>query len=145
MRNEGLNSVITDAKERADILEVNPEFQTETRIRPRMIKKQFAYEQSDEPITSKKLSFKVNFFYSVLDVAIASFDDRFQLMKNHSDNFSFLYDIHSLMGCSTDQLEKSCLHLQKILTHKKECDIDGHEMHQELVSSSPYCQLRRLQ
>lgn len=130
---ESLNSAIIDAKELAEILDANPDFERETHIRPRKIKKQFDYEQQDEPVPSGIVSFKVNFYYAVLDVAIASFDERFQQMKSHSDNFSFLYDIHGIAHLSKIELEKNCLNLQKILTHGEECDIDGQEIHQELI------------
>jgi hypothetical protein len=59
---DGVNGVITDATELADKIGVSAEFEKETKVRPRKIKKQFYYESDSEPIGSEKRSFKVNFF-----------------------------------------------------------------------------------
>lgn len=65
MRSEnGLNSVITDAKELAEKLGISPEFTDEVVVRPRKTKRQFLYEgKDDEPVKSGKESFKVNFVF----------------------------------------------------------------------------------
>ena len=63
----GLNNVITDAKEQAEKLDIDTNFSDEVVVRPRKIKRQLSYESKDEPVKSAKESFKVNFFFVVLD------------------------------------------------------------------------------
>lgn len=64
MRSEnGLSSVITDAKELADKLGISPEFTDEVLVRPRKMKKQFSYEGKDEPVKSGRESFKKSFLH----------------------------------------------------------------------------------
>lgn len=47
----GLSSVVTDAKELADNLEISPElFTEEVLMSPRNINKQFSYESKDDPV-----------------------------------------------------------------------------------------------
>lgn len=93
MRSEnGLGSVITDAKELADKLGIRQEFTDEVMVRPRKTKRQFSYESHDEPVKSGKESFKVNFFFIVLDTAINSITERFGQMEVlvSASNFSMI-------------------------------------------------------
>lgn len=138
MRSEnGLNSVITDAKELAEKLEIDPVFSDEAVIRPRKIKRQFSYEGKDEPVKSGKESFKVNFFFVILDTAINSLSERFELMKNHSKNFEFLYDIKQLAECEKDAIKEKCKNLQTVLTADGKSDINGNEMLDEIIILAP--------
>lgn len=54
---------------------------------------QFSYESRDEPIHNTEQSFKINFFNRILDTALQSINDRFSQLAEHSDLFSFLYNI----------------------------------------------------
>lgn len=100
-------------------------------------KKQFDYEGSDEPVASGITSFKVNFFYVVLDIAIESLEERFEQLGNHNQNFGFLYDIHNLADCDKKDLRDKSFNLQKILTHENERDIDSQDLNEELLILSP--------
>lgn len=137
MRTEnGLSSVITDAKELADKLEISPEFTDEVLVRPRKMKRQFSYEGKDEPVKSGRESFKVNFFFMVLDTAINSLGERFEQMEDHSKHFQFLYDINELQNCDKDDLKEKCKNLQTVLTADNS-DVNGEELLQEIIILSP--------
>lgn len=136
MRSEnGLNSIITDAKEMTCKLDITPEFTEEVSVRPRnrKTKKQFSYEGADEPVKSGKESFKVNFFYVVLDTTINSLTERFELLENHSKHFQFLYDMKALEKCEKDQISKQCENLQTILTVNGSSDVNGKELLDEIL------------
>lgn len=54
--------------------------------------RQFLYESVDEPILDPQEKFKIDFFFVVLDTIHEALQERFDLLKAHSDYFSFLYD-----------------------------------------------------
>lgn len=61
---DGFNSVITDAKELSDKIEVIADFEKQVQVHPKMVKRQFSYESYNQPIVNldSKKSFNVNFF-----------------------------------------------------------------------------------
>lgn len=135
---EGLNSIIIDATELAEKIGVFLlNFKKETEVRPRKTKRQFSYESEDEPIQAGMASFKVKFFFVVLDTAISSLKERFELMENHSKSFSFLYDINNLQTWDKKNLKDACTQLHSVLTDGKECDINGVELFDELEIFAP--------
>lgn len=134
---EGLNNVITGANELAEKVGVAAEFEKETQVRPRKTKRQFSYEIKDEPVPAGRTSFKVNFFFVVLDTAISSLKERFELMENHSKSFKFLYDIGNLQTWDRKELKDACTHLHNVLSDGEECDINGVELFEELQIFAP--------
>lgn len=42
-------------------------------------------DEAEETILDPKLSFKVNFYYKILDQAITSTNERFELLKAHNN------------------------------------------------------------
>ncbi|XP_016847832.1 zinc finger MYM-type protein 1-like [Anolis carolinensis] len=130
---EGLNNVITDAKELAKKIDAAADFEKEPLSRSRKVKRQFSYESKDEAVLSGKESFKVNFFFVVLDTAISSLKERFELMDNHSESFKFLYDISSLgKSLKETELKIACQHLQTVLTDGEDHDVNGDDLYDEL-------------
>ena len=59
-------------------------------------------------VQAGRTSFKVNFFFVVLDTAISSIKERFELMENHSKSFKFLYDIGNLQTWDRKELKDAC-------------------------------------
>jgi len=106
--------------------------QSAGRIKARRVKRQFYYENMDEPIIDPKINFKVKFFNNIFDIAINSINDRFEQIKEHSDYFSFLYDINKLEDMTYDNLLNHCKDLQLFLTDRDSADINGIEMADEL-------------
>ncbi|KAJ8875111.1 hypothetical protein PR048_023002 [Dryococelus australis] len=90
---EGSNNVITDAKGLAEKVGVAAEFEKETQVCPRKIKKDFSYEIEDEPFQAGRTSF-----------------------KNYSKSFKFLYDIENLQTRDRKELKDGCTHLHSVLT-----------------------------
>lgn len=90
---KGFGDVLVDASELAKSLDVEPTLKTNNVFRPRRVKKQFNYENDDEPITDGERDFKINIFFSTLDIVIRSIGERFDLLSSHSDHFQFLWDI----------------------------------------------------
>ncbi|KAJ8868433.1 hypothetical protein PR048_029949 [Dryococelus australis] len=56
----------------------------------------FTYEGEDEPVQYPTLHYKVEFYFHLLDIVIASLDERFTQLKSHSNSFDCLYDISIL-------------------------------------------------
>lgn len=56
-------------------------------VRIRRKKTQFSYEASDDVLTNEKETFKINFYYTVIDRARISLEERFQCLQ-HCNNFS---------------------------------------------------------
>lgn len=134
MRSEnGLNSVMTDARELAEKLEVAPEFPAEVQVRPRKAKRQFSYESEDEPVKSGKESFKIDFFFVVLDKAINSLDERLELLRNHGNNFQFLYDLNLVEELNKEEVKEKCKNLEAVLTAANNSDINGEDLLKEIV------------
>jgi len=103
------------------------------RIKARRVKKQFDYKNMDEPIIDPKINFKVDFFNNIFDIAINCINDRFEHIKEHSDYFSFLYDINKLKDMTYDNRLNHCKDLQLFLTIQGDsADINGLEMEDEL-------------
>ncbi|XP_062829405.1 zinc finger MYM-type protein 1-like [Anolis carolinensis] len=161
---EGLNSVIKDAKELAEKIDVAADFEKETLVGPRKVNNEsedeaahssesedeaahssksedeavHSSESEDETARSDKDSFKVNFFFVVLDTAISSLKERCELMENHSESFKFLYDISRLgKSLNETELKNDCQHLQTVLSDGEDCDVNGDDLFDELQIFAP--------
>ena len=86
------------------------------------------------PIHDPKQSFKINFFHQILDSAIQSINERFSQLTDHSDLFSFLYNITEISDF--DELMKKCKDLQIALTSSDglSSDIIAVELYSEIIS-----------
>ncbi|XP_051170468.1 zinc finger MYM-type protein 1-like [Leptopilina boulardi] len=127
---EGFESIIVDAKELAEILEIEPEFPPELQVRRRRVRRQFDYEAQDEPIVVPKDTFKINFYFQVLDRAINSLTERFSQLSNYNDIFGFMFDLNTE---DKETLLNNCLNLQSALTNGDQSDINGSQLYQELL------------
>ncbi|XP_043916320.1 uncharacterized protein LOC122792826 [Protopterus annectens] len=120
------------ATELAEELEVELKFPGADEVRPRKKRKLFGYEGDDECLISPEQNFKINFFNSLVDVALSSVQDRFTQLAAHSATFGFLYNIQDLCNVSDDELLQLCKDLQNLLTHNDSTDIDAVELYEEL-------------
>ncbi|KAJ8896599.1 hypothetical protein PR048_001943 [Dryococelus australis] len=120
---EGLNNVIMDAKELAEKVGVVAEFEKETQVRPRKIKRIYP------------MRLKINLFRlgELLDTEVSSLKERFELMENHSKSFQCLYDIEHLQTRDRKELKDDCTHLHD----GEECDTNGIELFDELQIFAP--------
>lgn len=130
-RAEGFEKCLLVAKEMATANNIIPEFK-ERRIIKR--KCQFGYECTDQPITENQEYFRIEYFFLILDKALTSFEERFNLYETFTSNFGFLYDFNNLTNISEEQIFKNCHDLYNILKDGENEDINGLEIYEELKS-----------
>ncbi|XP_022830235.1 zinc finger MYM-type protein 1-like [Spodoptera litura] len=130
--------IVSDAKKIAEKLDVETEFET-SRSRPlrcRKTPKNFDYEHEDHTINDPKTSFKINVFFYILDQALSSVNERFNLLNNHNDVFNFLFNL------SDDQdqtrLRSNCHLLQEKLSANDSLDINADDLFEEIMSCQPF-------
>ncbi|KAF6213253.1 hypothetical protein GE061_010971 [Apolygus lucorum] len=127
-RANGFAECLVSAKELAGQLGAEAEFVHHKRLRK--IKKNFDYENSDDPPADPKKLFEVEFFNPLADLALNELDTRFEQLQHFSSIWGFLFDLEFLPE-HCDLLEK-CRSLENHLAHKAEKDIDGNDMCSEL-------------
>lgn len=133
LRNEEtFNSFLVEAKTIAESIGAEAELQNDFPcVRLKRPKKQF--DESDEVVRlDPKNDFKVNFYFFTLDQTIASLEERFEQINQHSNNFEFLYNIPKLKFLSKNDLENKCKLLQDILSDGDTRDVDSNELVDEL-------------
>lgn len=131
---EAFEKFILEATELAKEIDVEPVIEhSQGRILARRVRRNFSYENVDEPINDPKLHLKVNFFNYILDVAINRVTERFEQLKEHNDIFLFLYEIEKIKIMTRNELIKHCADLQLVLTDGDSADINGIEMADELT------------
>lgn len=77
---------------------------------------------------------KINILFYILGNAIRSIDDRFALLQEHYNHFSFLYNIHDLKQMSDNAIKNYCSDLDLILPDGESKDIDGEQLYDEIKS-----------
>ncbi|XP_065654874.1 uncharacterized protein LOC136081484 [Hydra vulgaris] len=88
---EQLQKMLETARKLSVELDIEPEFEKKNgRTKKRMV----AYESEEESMTEEN-NFKINFFNSILDHAIGSLQDRFEMLMQHNNQFNFLYSLNS--------------------------------------------------
>lgn len=128
----GLEKAISIASELASEHSSESEFKDSKRVRYK--KKQFQYECKDEPITCAKKNFEVEFFNLLLDTAISSIEERFDMLSKHTDIWGFFYNFGKISSFKKDVLLKYCKDLQLALTVETDGDIEGVFLCDELIS-----------
>lgn len=94
----------------------------------------FHYESLDETLVNPEDIFRINVFYPLVDCIITSLESRFEQLNSFNDNWSFLFDFSRPID--EPQIIKSCLNLERALTHNFQSDISGPELAQEIISLS---------
>jgi len=96
-RQNGFSKIKIAAKEIALLIEIPGQLSEEYQVRKRQKKTHFSYENRDEtPLHNPEKKFKVEFFHTIIDTAIHSLRERFDLLKHHCLNFGLLYNINLL-------------------------------------------------
>ena len=132
---DGFQKVLVDATEVAQDLEIEPQFEKE-QSRKRRKKRLFDYEAHEESLEDPSQKFKVEFYYSILDMAIQSVEERFHQLHSYKAIFGFLYDIHEIKNAPTADILHDCQNLEKSLTHNGHHDIDARDLCSELKAVS---------
>lgn len=105
------NAYICEAERIASKLEIASHFSNPSLLRSRRNK------SNTETILDPKHSFRVNFYYKVLDQATSSINERFELLKSHNNTFSFLHHISEASIVPT--LKYSCRKLEEVLRFER--------------------------
>ena len=110
-------------------LSIKSQSDTRWESRIKCIKRRlFDYQGEEEQRATPKLKFKSNFFYPLVDQAMMSIKERFNLLREVSSAFSFLYTRDKLLLVQQEiALLTCCKEFQK-----KFGDIDSDEMSTEL-------------
>ena len=85
-RTTGYDSAATSAVEIAQELDIDPSFPPSRSGKKRRL---FDYQGEEEQRATPELKFKSNFFYPLVDQAIMSIKERFNLLREVSSAFSF--------------------------------------------------------
>jgi hypothetical protein len=137
-RQNGFPKVKIAAKEIALLIEIPGQFPEEYQVRKRQKKTHFSYENRDEtPLHNPEKKFEVEFFHTIIDTAINSLRERFDVLNHHCLNFGFLYNINLLKNWEHETLNH-CKDLAILLSAKETSDIDAVELFEELKI---FCQL----
>ena len=131
---EKFNQYIFAAEAIALDLDIPSTFPEQSSLRSRRRKKMYT-DEAEETILDPKLSFKVNFYYKILDQAITSINERFELLKAHNNLFSFLYNINE--AHKLENLKNLCNQLDLALSNNESKDLNGEELYQEILILSP--------
>ena len=124
-RTTGYDSAATSAVEIAQELDIDPSFSPSRSGKKRRL---FDYQGEEEQRATPELKFKSNFFYPLVDQAMMSIKERFNLLREVSSAFSFLYSRDKLLLVQQENaLLTCCKEFQK-----KFGDIDSDEMSAEL-------------
>lgn len=126
--NANFEEIVNDAMKNTEKLDVEAEFET-SRSRPlnrRKTPKSFDYEHEDHTINDPEIVFEINDIFFILDQALSSADDKFNLLNNHNDVFNFLFKLSDDQEQS--QLRVSCHRLQEKLTANDSLDINADDL-----------------
>lgn len=131
---EKFETAVNNAKEIAARLQVETEFETLKPLRRRKTPRAFDYEHEDQaPQMDSKTSFKVNVYFYILDQALMSVKERFDLLFSHNKVFSFLFKLSDVQEKS--QLTINCNHLMETLSVSDgSSDIDAEDLCEEILS-----------
>jgi hypothetical protein len=131
---EKFEILVNNAKKTAEKLEIEAEFETSRPLRRRKTPKTFDYEHEDQAAQiDLKTSFKVNVYFYILDQALMSVKERFDLLFNHENVFSFLFKLSNVQDRS--QLFINCNRLRdKLSANDSVSDIDADDLCEEIIS-----------
>ncbi|GBM36777.1 hypothetical protein AVEN_273811-1 [Araneus ventricosus] len=115
----------------ASEIEVEKNFESIPKHRVRRRKRQFDYENQDDPIINAQENYKIEFFYHLVDTAINSSEQRFSQLQHHNSYFCFLYHIYELKDGNSIILA-SCKDLETILTDGESSGINSLELCDEI-------------
>ena len=97
-RTTGYDSAATSAVEIAQELDIDPSFPPSRSGKKRRL---FDYQGEEEQRATPELKFKSNFFYPLVDQAIMSIKERFNLLREVSSAFSFFVHTRQTFACAT--------------------------------------------
>ncbi|XP_065675872.1 uncharacterized protein LOC136092080 [Hydra vulgaris] len=124
---EQLQKMLKTPRKLSVELDIEPEFEKK---RGRTKKRKFAYESQEESMIEGD-NFKINFFNNILDHAIGSLQDRFEMLMQQNNQFNFLYSLNA-KDITEDELLKRCMDLEKLSSCNKLKDVFGTDLFEEM-------------
>jgi len=102
----------------------------------RVIKRKRQFDETSDDTNlatqSAEESFRISYFISIVDQAIASLTRRFEQYQSYQKNFGFLFTSEALKSLDAKSLKSSCQNLEAILTKDGKSDIAASELYVEL-------------
>ncbi|PWA34010.1 zinc finger MYM-type protein 1 [Artemisia annua] len=117
-------------------MDINPLF-----IQKRVIRRKRQFDEDpveEDVILSAEESFKVNYFFYIVDQAIASLTTRFEQYQEYENMFGFLFTCEKLKLYDDDHLKACCSRLEAALKNGDRSDINANELYVELRSLNSY-------
>jgi hypothetical protein len=129
-RETGFKNALNYATEIALELNIDPVFPQKRKIQR---KRQFDGNLNTASVElSEEESFRVNYFLYLVDQAVVSLKTRFEQYQQYESVFGFLFSSQNLQLLDDTTLDSSCSHLEQILKHDEQFDVDGKELCLEL-------------
>ncbi|XP_075486429.1 uncharacterized protein LOC142526039 [Primulina tabacum] len=129
-REDGYDKAMVIAKEMACEMGIEAVFREKHVIRR---KKQFGESNSEEVIQSAVESFRINYFFFIIDQVRSSMKARFEQFQKYEEIFGFLFNLERLQRADDETFLRSCKNLENSLTHKGCSDINGDDLFSELT------------
>ncbi|XP_040361862.1 uncharacterized protein LOC121048908 [Rosa chinensis] len=129
-RQNGFNFAMTEAKEIANDMGVEPIFPIKRHV---CRKKHFdEIPNTEREQQSAQESFRTDYFLVLVDIALSQLKSRFEQMKTFESMFGFLFDASKLAYLDDDDLKSCCLNLEIALRNGDGSDIDAKYLLMEL-------------
>ncbi|XP_050365567.1 uncharacterized protein LOC126784121 [Argentina anserina] len=130
-RENGFDKALIRPKEITSEMGIAAEFREK---RPIKNKKHFDKSDSDnEEVAQAALeSFKVGYFYYIIDQAFSSLQSRFEQFKKYEEDFGLLFKWEKLKSTDDETLMNFCMNLEKLFKDGDKYDIIGAELFEEL-------------
>nr|TKW14774.1 hypothetical protein SEVIR_5G188900v2 [Setaria viridis] len=128
-RNEGFSSSLIIAKGIATDMGVEASFPEKRRATR---KKQFDESNCQEEILEAEKAFEVEYFFVLVDMAIASLKNRFEELMMFKDIFGFLMSSSTLKSLNDNELEECCIKFAETFSFDGSSDVEVYDLISEL-------------
>ncbi|GBN44970.1 hypothetical protein AVEN_97276-1 [Araneus ventricosus] len=116
----------------ASEIDADKNFESIPRHQVHRRKRQFDYENQDEPIIDEQEKYKIESIYHPIDTSINSLEQRFSQMQHHNSYFCFSHHIYELKYVSSSVILANCKYLKTPLTDGESSAINSLELGDEI-------------
>lgn len=127
---ENFEKFLSESTELAYEIDVVPDF---PQVRKRRRTTNFTYEAADdqETIENEANKFKIHFYFTIIDRARISIEERFKSLSRCNDLFNFLTNFHHM---TPEDLKQACIDLDLALRDGDSRDVVADEVLQEIAT-----------